>query len=226
MAKPPKSPVDLPETDQARDPLTREALAWLVHLHSGDETAQDWADFQDWKGADAAHQRAADQAETLWERLGPALARERKPGGRKLPVLLAAAIGLAAIAFAGGVFGPPASYFAEYRSATGEIRSVTLRDGSQVDLDTGTSFDVDADSRTVTLHTGQIYVTVKADPARPFTVVAGDGRVQALGTAFAVRRDGDAASVVVTEHAVRVAYTRDGRRASIDVSAGQAISYA
>ncbi len=94
------------------------------------------------KAIDAAHEQAAQQAETLWEQLGPALVRERKSKAPRIPVLVAAAIGAAGILFASGVFGPPAAYFAEYRTSTGEVRRVTLKDGSQVDLDSGTSFDV------------------------------------------------------------------------------------
>lgn len=227
MTSPRKPPVDLPETAGTRDPLTREALAWLVHLHSGDETAQDWEDFQDWKAIDAAHEFAAQQAETLWEQLGPALVRERKSKGPGIPILLAAAIGVAGILFASGAFGPPAAYFAEYQTSTGEIRRVTLRDGSQVDLDSGTSFDVDAAGRTITLYGGQIFVAVKADPKRPFSVVAGDGTTTALGTAFAVRRENSATSVIVTEHAVRVAYANTSRSVKADevVNAGQAVTY-
>jgi transmembrane sensor len=225
MALPPKAPFDLPASSQARDPLTREALAWLVHLHSGEETAQDWADFQDWKAADDVHANAARQAEKLWEQLGPALVQQRKSGNKTIPVLLAGAVALAGIAFAAGLFGPPASFFADYRSGVGEIRSVTLRDGSQVDLDSGTSFDVDVGHRTITLHTGQIHVAVKPNPDRPFTVIAGEGSVRALGTAFAVRRDGDGATVVVTEHAVRVTHAHGHESRSAEIAAGEAISY-
>lgn len=227
MAPPRKPPFDLTETTGTRDPLTREALAWLVHLHSGGETAQDWEDFQDWKATDAAHERAAKQAEALWEQLGPALVRERKSKGPSVPVLLAAAIGIAGVLFASGVFGPPAAYFAEYQTSTGEIRRVTLKDGSQVDLDSGTSFDVDAAGRTITLYGGQIFVAVKADPKRSFSVVAGDGTATALGTAFAVRREDNATSVIVTEHAVRVSYanTSKGTKADEVVNAGQAVTY-
>ncbi len=226
MASLRKPPFDLPaSSSEARNPLVREALAWLVHLHSGEESAQDWADFQDWKAASDAHMLAAAQAEKLWEQLGPALARERKSGSKTVPALLAGVVALAGIAFAVGLFGPPASFFADYSTGIGEIRSVTLRDGSQVDLDSGTSFDVDVAHRTITLHTGQIHVAVKPDPNRPFTVIAGEGSARALGTAFAVRRDGDRATVLVTEHAVRVAHARGHETRSADIAAGEAISF-
>lgn len=196
-------------------------------MHSGNETQQDWADFQDWKATSADHARAARQAEELWERVAPALKDGQKSRGKTIiPLLLAFAIALSGIALAVGVFGPPASsLFSDYRTATGEIRSVILRDSSQVDLDSGTSFDVDAGDRTITLYSGQIHVAVKSDPEHPFTVLAGDGRVRALGTAFNVRRDGNNTTVVVTEHAVQVTHLNNGQFQSVELVAGDMISF-
>lgn len=228
MTLPPKTPSASPASaDQAADPLLREALRKIVFLHSGEESQQDWADFQDWKAISADHARAAGRAEELWEGVAPALKGGQKSRGNKtIPVLLALAVALASVALAAGVFGPPAaSFFADYSTATGEIRTVTLRDGSEVDLDSGTSFDVDVSDRTVTLYTGQIHVAVKPDPEHPFTVVAGGGRISALGTAFDVRRDGDRTTVVVTEHAVRVTYFYQGQLQSVELAAGDMVSF-
>jgi transmembrane sensor len=74
----------------------------------------------------------------------------------------------------------------------------------------------------VTLHTGQIFVSVKPGHTRPFIVIAGNAQARALGTAFAVRRDGAQASVVVTESAVKVTDTGTGQSARVD--AGSAIT--
>lgn len=208
------------------DPLVREALKRIVFLHSGAETQQDWADFLDWKAASADYARAASRAEELWEGVAPALKDGPKSRGKKtIPVLFAIAVALAGVALAAGVFGPPSSLFADYSTATGEIRTVTLRDGSEVDLDSGTSFDVDVGDRTVRLFTGQIHVAVKPDPARPFTVVAGDGRIRALGTAFDVRRDGDSTTVVVTEHAVQITFSNKGALQNVELSTGDMVSF-
>jgi transmembrane sensor len=130
-------------------------------------------------------------------------------------------IALSSLAFASGLFGPPASYFADFSTSVGEIRTVTLKDGSRVDLDTATSFDVDADQRNITLHTGRIFVQVAPDPSRPFSVKSGETTVRALGTAFVVRRDGDATTVAVTEHAVSFSSPRD----SLRVQEGNTLTY-
>lgn len=225
MPNPPKPPIELLSSNEDIDPLTREALAWIAYLNSGEEKAEDWDSFETWKAASKAHEDAAAEAVRLWGELGPTLKRFSGTGPRKLTAIAAAAIGLSAVAFLSGAFGPPASFFAEYQSAIGEIRSVVLRDGSHVDLDTATSFDMSPDNRTLTLYSGQIYIHVQRDPARPFRVSAADGTIEALGTAFSVRRERDSAEVVVTESAVRVSRSISGKDEQERVAAGQSVTF-
>jgi transmembrane sensor len=222
---PPKPPFELPESEEdIRDPLAREALMWLAHLHSGEEKPEDWAAFEEWQQASDDHRRASAKAKRIWDQIGASLLTQRKPKTPKIPIIIAAAVGLAAASFFGGLFGPPASFFADYRSSTGEVRSVLLRDGSEVDLDTGTSFDVSDGDRTITLYTGQVYVKVKPNPDRAFVVTAGDARAQALGTAFAVRRDGGRATVLVAESVVQVSAAQGGGARTVRVTAGNVVT--
>jgi transmembrane sensor len=58
--------------------------------------------------------------------------------------------------------------------------------------------------RSVALDDGEAWFAVAKDHARPFVVSAGDVRVRAVGTAFAVRRYLGRAEVTVTEGLVRV----------------------
>jgi len=178
---PPKPPFDLPESEEdIRDPLAREALMWLAHLNSGEDKPEDWAGFEQWQQVSDERRRASAKAKRIWDQIGASLLQQRKPKTPKIPIVFIAVIGLAAASFWGGVFGPPASFFADYRSSTGEVKSVVLRDGSEVDLDTGTSFDVGDGDRTITLHTGQVFIKVKPNPGRAFAVIAGEARAQAL----------------------------------------------
>lgn len=210
------------------DPLTEEALAWLVRLHSGAETAQDWADYEAWQAAAPGRREAADRAARLWAMLGPALAEGgvKAKGPPGIPVVLAAALGLGLLAFGSGLLGPPAALLADERTGVGERRSVTMPDGSRIDIDTSTSLDIAEGGRRITLHAGQVYVTVAADPRRPFVLRSGDGDIRAVGTAFDVRRDAGATRVVVTENAVEVSHPdAAGGVGSVTVRAGQEVAY-
>jgi transmembrane sensor len=216
----PKPRLEPSPAGDAFDPLVKEALAWIVRLHSGDETAADCAAFEDWKAASDRHAAAARQAEALWQSLRPALHTWR---GSRRRVLSLAVVTAAGVALAAGAALQPHSYtqlVADHRTATGEVRSIALKDGSVVDLDTDTAFDVSDDQRTLTLYSGQIFVKVAPDPSRPFRVVTEKAETRALGTAFAVRLDKDSERIVVTEHAVRVT---TATRRSVDVEEGQAV---
>ena len=94
-------------------------------------------------------------------------------------------------------------------SGTGEIRALTLPDGTRLTLSTGTAIDLrfDANARLVLLLAGEILVATAPDPAatpRPFRVRGRHGTVQALGTRFTVREDDEDARVAVFEGAVEI----------------------
>lgn len=220
MTLPPKPPLELPRSRASSDPLADEALAWIAHLHSGSETAEDWARFDAWKTFDAAHEQAAAKAQKLWDKLGTALL-EKTRRRRTLPIVAVIVLGAGALLFLTGTFGEPRAYFAEYQTSVGEIRKVALRDGSTVELDSTTSFDTDADGRGVDLYAGQIYVSVAPDAAHPFKVRTAGGTITALGTAFIVRNDGGSVRVAVSESAVKIAYAGT----EVRVHAGQGTRY-
>jgi transmembrane sensor len=95
-----------------------------------------------------------------------------------------------------------------YETRLGEMRVVTLEDGSAVTLNTASRIRVAfADARrTVTLEEGEALFDVAKDPARPFIVEAGGTSVRAVGTSFSVKRLNDApVEVLVREGIVEVA---------------------
>ncbi|MBM7852187.1 transmembrane sensor [Methylopila capsulata] len=149
-------------------------------------------------------------------RLGPALKPRR--GGGTAAILAALAIGLGG-AFAAGAFGPPRAFFADERTSAGERRTISLADGSTVEADASTSFDVELRpaERRLTLYSGRIHVAVAPDAARPFVVEAGDLEAQALGTAFEVEQAHDMSSVLVTERRVRASDVRTGDQVELGV---------
>lgn len=62
MPNPPKPPIDLSSASDDVEPLTREALAWIAYLNSGEEKPEDWDSFEVWKTASNAHEEAAAEA--------------------------------------------------------------------------------------------------------------------------------------------------------------------
>jgi len=93
-----------------------------------------------------------------------------------------------------------------YASGFGEQRSISLPDGSTVDLNSESRVRVqfDATRRLIELSRGQALFRVAKDPARPFVVDAGNASVRAIGTVFDVYRKPAAAIVTVVEGTVIV----------------------
>jgi transmembrane sensor len=81
-----------------------------------------------------------------------------------------------------------------------------MSDGSNVTLNTDSEIRValTAKERRIDLEHGEAFFDVAHDHTRPFVVHAGDKRVTAVGTKFAVRREPDGIRVVVTEGKVLV----------------------
>lgn len=88
----------------------------------------------------------------------------------------------------------------------GEIRRVPLEDGSlaMVNSDSNVRIAFSPGSRDVELLKGEAWFEVRKNRARPFTVTTGAVRVQAVGTAFDVRRYRDQSEIVVTEGVVKI----------------------
>jgi len=93
-----------------------------------------------------------------------------------------------------------------YRTGVGEQRSLTLADGSTVDLNSRTRIRVrySDQERAVELIAGQALFDVAKDPGRPFIVRSGDARVRAIGTRFDVYRKATGTVVTVIEGRVVV----------------------
>ncbi|NWK94318.1 iron dicitrate transport regulator FecR [Sphingobium lactosutens] len=92
----------------------------------------------------------------------------------------------------------------DIRTDIGEVRRVPLADGSVAVLNTASRLAVALrpKQRAIQLEEGEAWFQVAHDKSRPFVVKAGDVRVRAVGTAFAVRRRAESADVLVTEGVV------------------------
>ena len=111
-----------------------------------------------------------------------------------------------------------------FETAVGERSTVVLPDDSIVTLNTDTLLEVrfaeGSDVRRVVLQRGQAHFDVETDP-RPFEVLAGGRRIEALGTAFDVRIDTEL-GVLVTLLEGRVAIDEGGDHAAVEDSQSSA----
>ncbi|MBB5940570.1 FecR domain-containing protein [Xanthomonas sp. 3307] len=134
---------------------------------------------------------------------------QRRAAPRRRGWLLAALGTAASVAVAAGLYlglVPAAATAQAYRTEIGELRTVTLADGSQATLSSDSLLEasIGPQARRVVLQRGEAFFAVHKDPARPFVVQSGARRVVAVGTRFDVRQDRDALRVVVTEGMVRM----------------------
>ena len=107
----------------------------------------------------------------------------------------------------------PETQFNQIATAVAQRQSVTLSDGTRVDLNAHTQIEVAISSseRRVRLAAGEAYFAVQKDAARPFVIETPAGSVRVTGTTFNVRTEDKAAlEVIVVEGSVQVRTAEDG----------------
>jgi transmembrane sensor len=225
-------------------PQASAASEWFSRIRSGELDAssdQEWAAF----ASDPQNEAALEQREAAWalsaelaerpaigalladvDRLltakSPATAAARGTRIRRLwPLAVAASLALLTVALV--VLELTRASVADYSTAVGEQRVVTLADQSAVTLNTGSSVRVTYSRglRRVDLLRGEALFAVAKNPGRPFEVRALQGVTTAVGTEFDVRIGTDTTSVSVLEGAVTVA----GASGSTPVAAGEVVDY-
>lgn len=192
------------------DDLERQAWAWLRRLSSGDVTSWDADAFKRWLHTSPAHHAAFSEARQAWALLKPAAREvlESNPEaarqhvralngpnlGRRafLGAAASAAVvaGVAVLHPPAGLWPAPAEWGADFRTATGEQRTISVASRVNVMLNTETSIrreTAGAQTVGIRLLTGETAVDVAAGGAA-FAVVAGAGRSEANAGRFEVRR--------------------------------------
>lgn len=212
--------------------VRQQAAAWLVELQSDEASAQTHADWQAWRTAHPNHERAWQRIEALgakMQTLQPALAHATlvpagSVGRRRAVQALAVALFAGGAAWMAEDRTPWRHWVADRRTGVGERATVTLTDGTRIELNSDTAIDIaftDAE-RVVRLAGGEILVTTAPDgraPARPFFIQTAEGRLQPLGTRFGVRQiERGQSSVAVYEGSVMVQPRRGNSRV---LNAGQ-----
>jgi transmembrane sensor len=220
------------------------AFAWLSLLHDR-PSAGDQLTFSQWLRADPAHAEAYAQAQVVWELSESparmladeealalqgyldAMDRPRRPQVLRWSGALAMAACLLLMVSLGTGWQPQRwidDLGADYVSAPGEIRTVTLADQSQVTLDADSAIAVDFSrgERHVQLRRGAGFFTV-THTGEPFVVEAEKGEARVLGTQFEVRLQPHGAQVTVLSGRVGVTADRDGEQQIL--TAGQQVAY-
>ncbi len=182
--------------------IRQQAAEWVVALQTSgaDEHDRLRAECDTWQAKDPRRRQVLEQIQRMWQATEPAQARRRQ---RRRQFTGLGAILLAALL---GAQLPWTYWGADYRTA-GDIRTLTLPDGSQVVLNSGSAIDLDYSdaTRTVELVRGELLATVAKAPDRPFQVVTRDLTATALGTRYSVRLEDGFTRVAVQESTVAVA---------------------
>ncbi|WP_019960183.1 FecR family protein [Woodsholea maritima] len=191
------------------------AAQWVFKIEAGLSAAEQAA-FEAWIGADPAHVEifarqsailAADGAALQAEEgLDAPLAGDAVYYGEDSPVrgpspwhvAFMGVMSLVIVAVLGGVGWtmlsssdlplPPSVSGQIYQTASADIRSQVLEDGSTLWVDAQSQVRVDyrVEERTLYLEDGAVFIEVTPNPERPLRVQAGEVSFTALGTAYEV----------------------------------------
>lgn len=186
-----------------------------------------------------------------YEGMGHVSRHSHRPLVKRKPIsrwAMVAAVSVAAVALMFGGFHliRPQPQVQQFSTRHREQRSLQLPDHTFVQLDTDSSIVVSFDThrRRVTILHGQAYFGVAKDPARPFSVLAGNALIRDIGTTFSVDRQSADVTVTVASGRIQVwkaqtqpsllgwlegsgmSLSQQGRRPLTELEAGQQVQIA
>lgn len=213
-----------------RDAL-RQAGEWFALLCDETVSAEDRAAWQHWLEARPEHRRAWQQVEAVGQRFRRLRSeadrsaaeatldtlRGRRVGRRQALKQLSLLLGTGALGWAawrhGGLAELGLAWTADHRTGVGEIAEIALSDGSRLWLNTDSAVNRDyrSDQRRLQLVRGEILIETAAE-RRPLRVDTAHGRLEALGTRFAVRDGAAQTRLAVYDGAVAIRPTAGARQ--------------
>jgi transmembrane sensor len=228
-----KRPIPVEEHLATPAELEKQAWVWLRLFASGKATDDDADRFRRWLRTGPKYQAAYNKVKLSWDatRSSAETWRHADPklaalqaGKRRLPLaqrrmFLGAAVSAVAVAGVAIAYPPlglwpmPSEWGADYRTATGEQRTIALAQSVEVTLNTQTSIRRQIDGGQtvgVELVTGEAAINL-AQAGRPFAVVAGIGHSSAQSGQFEVRYLDGKVCVTCIEGAVRIAHPNGAR---------------
>lgn len=199
-----------------------QAAEWLTLFMSNELSDADQLRWKQWRSAHPDHERAWQHIETVTRRfksvepsvgykvLSPYVGPKSSSRRKLLSILLWGGASGATVVFTSRT-QVWQQQVADYRTGTGEQKTFTLDDGSQITLNTASAVNVHIDSKTrlVRLVAGEVQIATThalshVQDNRPFIVETAEGRVRALGTRFNVRQNDGQTVVAVQESAVEI----------------------
>ncbi len=200
---------DAPDCD-AND-IEWKAADWLQRRQFWNWSADDQAQLDAWLAESSAHRVAFlrlrvgyAQTERLVALHSAKPAREPRPRARWFRAI-ASLIAVLAIG-TGAAFYFEKSESATYATPVGGRQTLTLGDGTRIELNTDTVLKLNKirGIRSVTLVKGEAYFQVQHDAAHPFVVKTAGHTVTDLGTKFTVRAEPDRIEVRLVEGKARL----------------------
>ena len=207
--------IDL-DGDNVTEEMLQEFRAWLKrspsHLETYKQIASVWSDLDHWSAF------LYPEGETTYQ--DTAATDVPATGGLLRPVFAIVSVMLVVLGislffhYSGTALFQEDRFIAEYASAVGEVKLVTLPDGSDVRLNTRSKIAVFyvEESRIVRLKEGEAFFDVVHDPEKPFVVYAGKYAVKVVGTSFSVQLLTGSVELNVTDGRVEVVALPDKAR--------------
>lgn len=219
--------IDIDSSEYQDRNIAEQARAWVIRLDGDGLSEQDMAELKNWLDKSPVHHKEFKRIAELWNGLDdilPEIAFLYESSGEDMAQdnrfhlfkVGFTGLGFAAVvvlALVGGMLNfvvrddSPLRYSADYVTALGELKEISLPDGSGIGLNTSSHASVmyKDEIRFIHLMKGEAHFDVSHDPDKPFIVYAGDLAVRAVGTAFAVYiRDDNGVEVMVTEGRVQL----------------------
>lgn len=216
--------------------LRRDAAAWLARLQSRRDPEVEQK-FKRWRDRDPAHAEAFERVAASYQQAGllrySALAHASAGAGsrpvrsRTFNYAWAAAAGVILLfsaglyLFLGSGLWTGGTEAVMLSTGIGEIRSVSLSDGSKVTLDTATSVEIEIGhmDRRALIKTGRVRFDV-AKSLRPFVIEAGSRISAAAGSVLDVEELGNHLRVDVLAGSARIG-ERGGDGSELNLAAGE-----
>ncbi|EOR07632.1 FecR family protein [Acinetobacter genomosp. 15BJ] len=194
--------------------ILEQAIEWLIRMQESELSSDEIEQLQQWQLQSAVHQKVWEKALLLQTKFSDVpidlvipvvqkVSYSSKQNYKKYLWLLAFVPLCSSLYFS----SQQMQWFADYRSGTGDRKSITLPDGGIILLNAASAIDVEytEQQRTIILRKGEIWIETRHDQLnRPFVVNTPQGSAQALGTKYMVKMTPEYSMVTVTQGKVRV----------------------